>query len=188
MKKYNIIYADPPWTYPKTGGLKNSRGMAKQFYETMSIENIKNLPIKNISEDNSILFLWVTWPQLQNGLDVINSWGFTYFGLGFEWIKRTKTGKDFFGMGYWTRANSEVCLLATKGKLKPNSHAIRQLIYSIPTKHSEKPSEVRDKIVELVGDLPRVELFARHKTSGWDIWGNELANDLDIFSKGVSNE
>ena len=181
-KKYQVIYADPPWTYPKTGGTKNSRGMAKQFYPTMSIEDIKALPIKDISDDNSILFLWVTWPQLQNGLDVIKAWGFEYFGLGFEWIKKTNTGKDFFGMGYWTRANSEVCLLATRGKLKPNSHAVRQLVYAVRGKHSEKPAEVRDRIVELVGDLSRVELFARQKTSGWDIWGNELENDIELQS------
>ena len=172
-KKYNIIYADPPWTYPKTGGKKNSRGMAKQFYDTMSIDEIKKLPVQNITEKNAILFLWCTYPQLPNGLDVIKAWGFEYFGLGFEWIKKTKTGKDFFGMGYWTRANPECCLLAIKGKPKPKSHAVRQLIYSEIQEHSRKPDLTMEKIIELCGDLPRIELFARRYTDGWDCWGNE---------------
>ena len=173
-KKYNIIYADPPWTYPKTGGLKNSRGMAKQFYQTMNIEDRKKLPIEKISADNSVLFLWCTYPQLPNGIDVIKSWGFEYFGLGFEWIKKTRNGKDFFGMGYWTRANPECCLLAIKGKPKPKSHSIRQLIYSQIEEHSKKPNEARNRIVELCGDLPRIEIFARQYAEGWDCWGNEV--------------
>lgn len=181
-KKYNIIYADPPWTYPKTGGTKNSRGMAKQFYNTMSIEEIKSLPIKNITAENATLFLWCTYPQLPNGLETIKAWGFDYFGLGFEWIKKTKSGKDFFGMGYWTRANPECCLLATKGKLKPQCHNIRQLVYAEIMQHSRKPEIVRENIVRLCGDLPRVELFARQQTDGWDCWGNET----DKFSKEVS--
>ena len=86
-KKYQIIYADPPWEYKKTGGLKNSRGMAKQFYQTMSLEDICLLPIQNITDDNACLFLWTTYPKLPEALIVMKSWGFEYFGLGFEWIK-----------------------------------------------------------------------------------------------------
>jgi N6-adenosine-specific RNA methylase IME4 len=181
-KKYSIIYADPPWSYPKTGGKTSSRGMAKQFYDTMSLEDIKLLPIGEISATNAILFIWVTYPQMQNGLDVIRAWGFEYFGLGFNWIKKTSTNKDFFGMGYWTRANPEMCLIAIKGKMKPKSHSIRQLLYSPIQEHSQKPPEVRDMIVEIAGDLPRVELFARQKTEGWDIWGNELENDVEMIN------
>lgn len=179
-KKYKIIYADPPWTYPKTGGLKNSRGMAKQFYPTMSLDEIKSLDIQSISDDDCVLFLWTTYPQLPNALEVVKAWGFEYFGLAFNWIKQTNSGKDFFGMGYWTRANPELCLLATKGKPKPQSHAVRQLIYATLQEHSKKPAEVRDRIVELVGDLPRIELFAREKVDGWDVWGNEVEGDIDL--------
>jgi site-specific DNA-methyltransferase (adenine-specific) len=173
-KKYQIIYADPPWTYEKTGGLTNSRGMAKQFYETMSWKDICSLPVKDISCDNACLFLWVTYPKLPEGLEVIRAWGFQYFGLGFEWIKKTKTGKDFFGMGYWTRANSEPCLLGFRGKLRPKRHDIRQIVESEINEHSKKPNEIREKIINLVGDLPRIELFARQKINGWDAWGNEI--------------
>jgi N6-adenosine-specific RNA methylase IME4 len=181
--KYQIIYADPPWAYPKTGGTKNSRGMAKQFYPTMSLEPIKNLPVEDIAADDSVLFLWATYPQLPNALEVIRAWGFTYFGLGFEWIKRNpNTGKDSFGMGYWTRANPECCLLATRGKPKPNSHSVRQLTYAPLQEHSKKPAIIRDKIVELCGNLPRIELFARQKVEGWDSWGNEVESDIELAS------
>ena len=78
------------------------------------------------------------------------------------------------GMGRWTRANAEVCLLATKGKPKRINAGVRQIIESVPEKHSKKPDIVRDKIVDLVGELPRVELFARNETDGWDVWGNEV--------------
>lgn len=178
-KKYNIIYADPPWTYEKTGGLKNSRGMAKQFYPTMTPEEIKNLPVNQIADDNCVLFMWCTYPQLPIGLDVIKTWGFTYFGLGFEWIKKTKNGKDHFGMGFYTRANPEPCLLAFKGKMKPLRHDIRQLVYAEIQEHSKKPPIVRENIVQLFGDLPRVELFARESAEGWDVIGNEI-DGMDI--------
>ena len=173
-KKYQIIYADPPWTYEKTGGTKSSRGMAKQFYQTMTIEDICRLPIGSIAQENCALFLWATWPKLPEALRVIDCWGFSYFGLGFEWIKKTRTGKDFFGMGYWTRANSEPCLLAFRGKMVPLCHNIRQITETTIQEHSRKPAIVRDKIVELMGELPRIELFARQKVEGWDAWGDEV--------------
>ena len=173
-KKYSIIYADPPWTYPKTGGIKHSRGMAKSHYATMKLEEIEALPVKNIVSDNCILFMWCTYPQLENGLKVINTWGFKYFGLGFNWIKKTSHGKDFVGMGYWARANPEPCLMAIKGKMKPQRHDIRQIIYAPIGKHSVKPPIVREKIIALAGDLPRIELFAREQFPGWDAWGNEI--------------
>lgn len=173
-KRYSIVYADPPWTYPKTGGTTNSRGMAKQFYSTMPLKDICNLPVDSIAKENCALFLWATYPQYPNALKVIEAWGFQYFGLAFNWIKKTNTGKDFFGMGYWTRANPEMCLLAFKGKMKPQVHNIRQLLYAPIEGHSKKPDEVREKIVDLCGDLSRIELFAREQTLGWDTWGNEI--------------
>lgn len=180
QKKYKIILADPPWTYPKTGGKKSSRGMAKQFYQTMTLKEICSLRVSEISDDDSALFLWTTFPQIPNALKVIESWGFTYFGLAFNWVKRTKTGADFFGMGYWTRANPEICLLAIKGKPKPQSHSVRQMLYAQVQEHSKKPNEVRERIVELCGYLPRIELFAREKTEGWDVWGDEVESDIEL--------
>ena len=172
--KYQAIYADPPWEYKKSGGKKNSRGMAKQHYNTMPLEEIKNLPIKDITEENAILFMWCTYPRYKEGLEVIEAWGFDYYGLGFEWVKKTKNGKDHFGMGYWTRANPEPCLMAIKGKMKPLRHDIPQLIYAPLMEHSRKPDIARDNIVKLCGNIPRIELFARQTSDDWDCWGNQV--------------
>jgi len=168
-KKYKIIYADPPWKY-FTSGNKNQ----SQHYKPMEMDEIKNLPINKLADDNCILFLWVTFPILREAFEVLDSWGFSYSTCGFTWVKKTKTGKRwFFGLGQWTRSNAELCLIATKGKPVRQSASVSQIIDTPIEAHSKKPDIVRDKIVELVGDLPRIELFARTKPKGWDVWGNE---------------
>ena len=168
-KKYQIILADPPWHF-WGGGWKNQT----QHYKTMSMDEIKNLPVKDLADKNCVLFLWVTFPVLKDAFDVIESWGFKYSTCGFNWVKKTKEGKYHFGLGYWTRANSELCLIATKGKPVRQSASVSQIIDTVVEEHSKKPDIVKDKIVELMGDLPRIELFARDKTKGWDVWGNEI--------------
>lgn len=172
-KKYKIIYADPPWTYEDTGGKKSARGMAKSFYDTMPIEEIKSLPVNQISDDSCFLFLWVTEPLLQEGLDVCKAWGFDYKNFGFVWRKLTNEGKEFVGMGHYTRANPEYCILGVKGKVDVKDHSIRKLQHYRVKEHSKKPDEIRNKIIQLCGDLPRIELFARTKVHGWDVWGND---------------
>ena len=182
MKKYNIIYADPPWSY-KDKRDKHPRmcGGATSHYNTMSIEQIKSLPIKDFAADNCMLFLWVTFPNLQEGLDVIKAWGFKYKTLGFSWIKTNKNnGKPFFGIGYYTKSNCEVCLIGVKGKPIKVSNSVSSVIISPRQEHSKKPDQIRDKIVELCGDVPRIELFARQKTEGWDVWGNEVESDINL--------
>lgn len=171
-KKFKIIYADPPWSY-KDKALAGNRGACCK-YPVMNIEDIKNLPVKDIADDDCVLFLWVTFPKLNECFEVIKNWGFEYKTNAFTWVKKYRNGDNFMGMGRWTRANAEVCLLATKGKPKRINAGIRQIIESVPEKHSKKPNIVRDKIVELCGDLPRIELFARNKTDKWDSWGNEV--------------
>lgn len=175
-KKYKIIYADPPWSFKvwsRDTGLGRS---ADAHYNTMCKEDIQNLPIKNICENNCVLFLWVTYPCLLEGLELIEKWGFTYKTCAFSWVKlNRKSDTPFVGMGYYTRANNEICLLATKGKPLPRySKAVKQVVLSKIREHSRKPDEVRDRIVELFGDIPRIELFARQHTDGWDCWGNEV--------------
>ena len=173
-KKYNIIYADPAWSY-KVWSKKGQGRSAEHHYSTMNIDDIKNLPIQNITDENCILFIWVTFPLLKDSFDVIESWGFTYKTVGFTWVKKNKkTDSWFWGMGHWTRANAELCLIATKGTIKRQSASVHQVIDTPIEKHSKKPDVVRDKIVELVGDLPRIELFARETADGWDSWGNEV--------------
>ena len=180
MNKYNIIYADPPWTF-KTYSNKGKGRSPEQHYACMTIEDIKNLPIQNIADDDCILFIWVTFPLLREGLEVIQSWGFTYKTCAFNWVKRNKKSPSWFwGMGYWTRSNSELCLLATKGKPKKVSSSVHQVVDTHIEKHSKKPNVVKDRIVQLVGDLPRVELFARQPTEGWHIWGNEVDSDIEL--------
>lgn len=169
--KYGIIYADPAWRYDD----KSCSGNCADHYNTMSVEEICNLPVKNIADKDCILFMWVTYPMLQEGLDVMKAWGFTYKTIGFQWLKQNKTGNGyFFGLGRWTRGNTECCLIGTKGKPKRVSDRVSQLIISPIENHSKKPDCTRKKIEMLCGCLPRIELFARQTTDGWDCWGNEI--------------
>ncbi len=170
-RKYNIIYADPPWSYNR----KIGRGIAEAQYQTMSIEEIGSIPVNKITADDAMLFLWVTFPQLKEGLSVIESWGFKYKTCAFNWIKQNLKSDTFFvGLGFWTRSCSEICLLATKGHPRRVSTNVRQLCIAHRMQHSKKPDEIRDRIVELCGDLPRIELFARETSEGWDCLGNEI--------------
>lgn len=171
-KRYGIVYADPPWRYDNRG----CRGACEKHYPTMSLGDICNLPVEDIITGNSILFLWVTYPMLLEGLRVIRAWGFEYKTLAFQWLKTypKQTDKFVLGLGYWTRSNSECCLLGTHGKPKRKQANISRLIIAPLGKHSEKPLAVREKIKLLMGeDIPAIELFARSETEGWDCWGNE---------------
>lgn len=178
-KKYNIIYADPPWTYSDKRKGKKMSGGASTHYNTMNISDIKKMGeiIKKISSDDCMLFLWATFPNLSEALQTIKEWGFTYKTLGFSWIKTNKkNGKPFFGIGFYTKSNCEVCLLGIKGKpsnLK-KSNFVSSCVISERREHSRKPDEVRKRIEELVGQVPKIELFARQQVEGWDCWGNEV--------------
>ena len=172
-KKYQIIYADPPWSYRDKASAGNRGASFK--YDVQDHKWICGLPVENISDDNCVLFLWITMPQLPNVFEVIKEWGFVFKTCAFTWVKRNKLQPSWFwGMGNWTRANSELCLLATKGKPKRVSAAVHSVVDTPIEKHSKKPDVVKDRIVQLCGDLPRIELFARQRTQGWDSWGNEV--------------
>ena len=174
-KKYNIIYADPPWTYDKSGGIKSARGLAKKYYSTMTIEDIKALPVSDIADDNCYLFLWATAPNIQQALDTLKAWGFELFTIVFTWVKINKKADSlFWGMGNSSRANPEYVLLGRKGKLKRLDAGVHSVVQERIQGHSKKPDEVRKRIVRLYGDLPRIELFAREFSEGWDSWGDEL--------------
>ena len=150
-KKYNIIYSDPPWQYWE-GGNKNQ----SLHYRTMSIDEICSLPINRIAGENCILFLWVTYPILEDSFKVIKEWGFSYSTCGFVWIKKNKIKDSYFmGCGSWTRANSELCLIATKGKIQRLDAGVLQIIDEPIMEHSRKPEIVKNKIVQLVGDLSK---------------------------------
>jgi len=168
--KYQIIYADPPWSYndtQKAGGTVYFGASVR--YNTMSNSEILKLPIRDLSDENCVLFLWATSPLLPEAIETIKAWGFRFKTIAFCWNKQSKNGKWISNMGRWTMGNIELCLLATKGKPKRICKNIKQLIIAKRKRHSEKPQEVRNRIVQLMGDLPRIELFARQKTEGWDI-------------------
>ena len=177
MEPYQIIYADPPWRYDQKG----LQGAAEKHYSTMSLEDICKLPVGSISAKDSILFLWATFPQLPAALRVISAWGFKYKTVAFLWLKKNRKADSwFFGLGFWTRGNAEVCLVPTRGHTYRQYSKIHQFIISPIEAHSKKPDIVRDKIVELAGDVPRIELFARQTTPGWDVWGNEVTSSITL--------
>jgi N6-adenosine-specific RNA methylase IME4 len=177
-KKYQIVYADPPWLYKVWAGKGKT---AANHYNLMSIKDICNLPIADITDKDCVLFLWITPPCLESAFDVIKAWGFKYKTVGFTWVKLNKKGKGlFWGLGYWTRANAEMCLIATKGNPHRIAKNVHQIIESVVGEHSKKPFEARNRIVQLMGDLPRIELFAREKYQGWDVWGNEVDTSVEI--------
>lgn len=184
--KYNIIYADPPWKYNirNNKNTKFSRGVYGH-YKTMKTEEICKLPIPDICDTDCALILWVTFPKLKDGLQVMEAWGFRYVTVAFNWFKTNKDETPFFGVGYYTKSNSEIALLGIKGKVKPVSNYVSQVIISPRQEHSRKPDIAREKIVELFGDLPRIELFAREKTDGWKCVGNEIDSTDISDSIGV---
>lgn len=181
-KKYEIIYADPPWSYYNDMTVNPDcttvKGMRRPPYPVMSINDICKLPIKNITAENAILFIWTTDYHLASCIEkVIPAWGFKYKTIGFVWAKKDKNGKQISFMGAYTKKSGcEICLIATKGKdthKLVQKHNINSFIEYPRQEHSKKPDIVRDSIVELCGDRTRIELFARNNFNGWDVWGND---------------
>ena len=185
-KKYNIIYADPPWYFNSRNNTNTKFGGGiSDKYPVMRLNEIKELDIPSIADDNCALFMWATTStgdsNLAEKLQLFEHWGFRLVNIGFTWVKvNPNKMTPFFGTGYYTKSNAEHCFLGIKGKMKPVSNSVSSLIIAPREEHSKKPNVVRDKIVELFGDLPRVELFARQKTEGWDVWGNEVESDVKL--------
>lgn len=186
--KYGAIYADPPWHFQTwAGARKSGAGVAcrasKPAYKTMVDADIAALPVADFAADNCALFLWTCWPVLERTFPILAAWGFTYKTCAFCWVKGRNPAlfpgdefpdlfNDRMGLGYWTRANSEVCLLATRGKPKRQNADVRQVILAPLREHSRKPDETRKRIERLVAG-PYLEMFARTTVPGWDVWGNE---------------
>lgn len=191
ITKYNIIYADPPWQYDDKA---MQRGGAERHYPTVSIDELEKMPVPQLCADDCVLFMWATFPKLAEGLRLIQSWGFEYKTCAFVWVKSNRRdilnqtsfiekGLDpFWGMGRWTRSNVEIVLLGIKGKPKRSSMGVHQIVYAPIGKHSKKPHEVRERIIALCGDVPRLEMFARDKSDGWDVFGNEVTESIEIWS------
>jgi N6-adenosine-specific RNA methylase IME4 len=175
-KKYEIIYADPPWSFSnkKTGGSLDSG--SEDQYKVLTLDQICNLNVKSISEDNCFLFLWWVASQPLEAIKVVDAWGFKLKTMTcFSWIKKTVSWKDHFGMGFYTRQQQEHCLIAVKGKPKVKSHSVRQNIRECVLGHSIKPKITYSLIDDICGHEKRkIELFARSKMDSWDNWGDEV--------------
>ncbi len=193
--KYSIIYADPPWNF-RVWSKKGESRSPEQHYVTQGLDYLKSMDIQSIAKKDSVLLMWTTFPCLEQALELVKSWGFTYKTVAFTWIKENKCNEQLFcGMGYYTRANAEIVLLATRGKpLKRVAKNIRQVLVSKLGRHSEKPAEIRRRIVSLFGRRSRIELFARDGNSfpsatddGWDVFGNEVKGSIKIPMKGGTN-
>jgi site-specific DNA-methyltransferase (adenine-specific) len=185
MKKYQIIYADPPWDFGGGGvyqdGGRDIRKTSDEYTLTKT-DKLIDLPINKIADDNALLFMWTTDQHIPDALKLMEAWGFRYCTVAFYWVKKYHTGSTCFNVGCWTMKSVEQVLLGLRGKpmhLKKTRN-IKQLVEAERTVHSRKPEEVRRRIVELVGDIPRIELFARKKTEGWDVWGNEVESDITL--------
>ena len=172
-KKYNIIYADPPWQYRSKECLAKKsilNGKINYHYNTMSLKELKEIPVNNICEENCLLFLWVVSPMLDDCIELLKSWGFKFATIGFVWDKQ-KTN-----LGSYTMSQCEICLIGKKGNI-PKPRGIRnakQFISEERTKHSTKPHEVRKRIVDMFPTQKKIELFARQHADGYDCWGNEV--------------
>lgn len=177
---YRAILADPPWQFKTLWGTKTGPGNRACGYDTMDIPEIGDLPVADLAADDCVLFMWVIWILLPEALETIEKWGFEYKTCAFSWMKANVTQIQMFedeitadmGLGYWTRANSEVCLLATRGKPKRLDAGVRQGIIERRREHSRKPNCVHGRIEKLVAG-PYLELFARAPRTGWDVWGNQ---------------
>jgi len=173
-KKYHLIYADPPWRYLWGQGKDGGNFAPEKHYSTMSVEEICELDIKRLRAKNCALFLWATMPTLPDAFKVMKAWGFKYKTCAFSWVKTKKDGQPLAGMGSYTKSNIEICLLGMRGHIKVADKTVRQVVQCQRMGHSEKPPEVRGRIIKLFGDLPSIELFSRQKADGWDCWGDEI--------------
>ena len=171
--KYGVVYCDPPWSFA-TYSRKGKGRSAEAHYDCMSLDAIKALPVADWAAPGCVLFLWATDPLLPAALDVIGAWGFVYKTVAFTWAKTTKDGTGWpIGCGYWTRANPEMCLLATRGHPERLSRSVRQLLIAPRRQHSQKPDEAYERI-EALCPGPYLEMFARGRAERWDSWGLEL--------------
>jgi N6-adenosine-specific RNA methylase IME4 len=194
-KNFSVIYADPPWHFKtfnakgraRSPDWKPFKGSPSVHYDTMSAEAIRTLPVAEYAADDSCLFLWICWPLLAEALELIDAWGFTYKTCAFSWTKANASQVEMFrndndvqmGMGYWTRSNSEVCLLATRGKPKRLDAGVRQAIIEPRRQHSRKPDCVYGRIERLIGG-PYLEMFARNTRPGWSSFGNQVGKFAEV--------
>lgn len=173
-KKYSIIYADPPWDYKgqrqHTGAKGKDSGGADKHYPTVKLNDLKALDVAGITEQDALLFMWVSSPHLDQGLDLLVAWGFRYATVAFVWYKEATNP------GFYTMSQCEICLVGKRGKIPQPRGArnIRQFLSEKRGRHSQKPDEIRKRIEQMFPFHQRIELFSRDNHPGWDVWGNEV--------------
>lgn len=180
--RYGAILADPPWSYR----MRSEAGYAKSpeaHYQTMAIDEIAALPVRDLAGPDAYLFMWSTWPHLPQAMEVLRAWGFAYV-TGGSWIKRANKGGLAFGTGYVLRSASEPFLVGRIGNPQPMSRRERNVIEAedvpdaidaVRREHSRKPAQMRDMIERILPHSFCCELFAREPWPGHDVWGNETA-------------
>ena len=178
---YQLIYADPPWHF-RVRSEKGEGRSAKQHYNVMSLDDIAAMPISQISEKDSVCLMWVIDPMIEQGYQVMRAWGFTPKTVGFYWVKTNMKSEGFFtGLGYYTRANPEQCILGVRGKgLQRKDKSVPRLIVAPRGRHSAKPIEAYERIERLFGNVSRVELFARNSRQGWSAFGNQVEGSIRL--------
>lgn len=181
--KYDVILADPPWTFEVWNADKSDRHISHK-YDLMTTEDICSLGVEDLAAENCVLFMWATFPNVKDAFRVMDAWGFDYRTIAWVWVKAKRGGLGFhFGMGYYTRANAEPCFLAVKGNMPVARHDIQALIYAPVREHSRKPEDQYRKIEALYPGARYLELFARRKREGWDAWGNEVECDIELLER-----
>jgi len=179
--KYNIIYADPPWRTKSFKERKDGFLSRNLPYPQMADDNIKKLKVSEIAAENCMLFLWCIDSRVPIVCEIMESWGFSFKCVGFVWAKKAKTTSGFNGgFSSYTKRDCEFCFIGARGGYFNNSRGVNQIILEPKRAHSQKPDIIRKRIVELCGDLPRVELFARERAEGWHTWGNEIESDIEL--------
>lgn len=175
-KRYRVIYADPPWKFSSKEAFHNGYVALEKVYETLSTNDMSEWDIESIAEKDAALFMWATDAHLEEAIRLFKAWGFHYVTVAFIWKKISSKGNTLSNLGYWTLKNCELCLFGTRGSMIQYKQVnnVKQLVEAPRGRHSEKPEEVRLRIERLFGDVPRIELFARKCTEGWDYWGNEV--------------
>jgi len=190
VKRYKAILIDPPWKFKVWSEATGLDRSAEKHYPTMDLATLKLLPVQTVMDDDCAVFMWITWPMMPDALELAEAWGLEYKTCAFLWAKLNKRAEGrfaiigdlvnwFMGMGYWTRSNSEACLLFTKGKPKRKAADVRQLVVSPVRRHSQKPDSIYGFIERLV-DGPYCEFFARKTQPGWDCWGNEVKSTVKL--------
>lgn len=178
---FDVLLIDPPWKFTTRSPKGNWRG-PERHYPTMTLAELAALPVGSLAADNAALFLWATWPVMFRDVpELLKAWGFEYRTCAFVWVKANPKGAGFFtGLGYYTRANTEPCLLAIRGRMPAAARDVPQVLYSPVRRHSQKPEETFTRIERLYPGRRYAELFARQRRPGWAAWGNEVESDLAL--------